>query len=126
MSFSKFLGIVVFAVFIVHGAAGASGAFWCGTSLVKEGATRADVAARCGEPDYVDSWEEERILRDFSVERPYDPRTPSRRGYREPLLVKEKVRIDVWTYNLGRTRFMRYLTFENGILVEINTGDKGY
>jgi len=108
--------------------AGPSLAFRCGTSLVSEGDMRAEVARKCGEPDYIDSWEEERILRDFRTDRYDDPRTGSRRFYREPFLVKEKVKIDVWTwtYNLGSTQFTRYLTFENGVLVEITTGDKGY
>jgi len=113
-------------VLMVLGGAGVSFAFRCGTNPVSEGDTKAEVVHDCGEPDYVDSWEEERIARDFRVERKYDPRTRSYQSYREPLLVKEKVKIDVWTYNLGSTRFTRYLTFENGILTEITTGEKGY
>ena len=31
-----------------------------------------------------------------------------------PLLVKEQVKIEEWTYNLGSTRFVRYLRVENG------------
>ncbi len=34
--------------------------------------------------------------------------------------------IEVWTYNLGRTQFIRYLTFRNGTLVDIKTGGYGY
>lgn len=106
--------------------AGTSFAFRCGTSLVNDGDTKVEVVHKCGEPDYVDSWEEERIYRDFHFTREYDRRTRSYRRYREPFLVKENVKIDVWTYNLGTTRFIRYLTFENGILTEITTGEKGY
>ena len=40
--------------------------------------------------------------------------------------MKEEVRIEEWTYNLGPTRFVRYLRFENGILDAIRNGDKGY
>jgi hypothetical protein len=124
--YRKIASIFFIVVLMGLGTAGAAFAFRCGTSLVSEGDTRAVVAHKCGEPDYIDSWEEERFSRDFRVERPYDPRSRSYRSYREPFLVKEKVQIDVWTYNLGSTRFTRYLTFENGILAEITTGEKGY
>jgi len=49
-----------------------------------------------------------------------------------PLLrIKEfKKKMKLWnkrrTFNFGPTRFIRYLTFENGILTEINTGKRGY
>lgn len=46
--------------------------------------------------------------------------------YREPLFVEEFVEIEEWTYNLGSTRFIRYLIFENGVLVDIITGDYGF
>jgi hypothetical protein len=39
---------------------------------------------------------------------------------------KEKVKIEEWTYNPGPTDFIRYLRFENGILTNISTGDKGF
>ena len=91
-----------------------------------EGDTRAEVIQKCGEPTFVDSWEEELIQRDFGAFRNYDPRTDRYEGYREPFLVKVQVKIELWTYNLGPTQFTRYLRFENGILKEITTGAKGY
>jgi len=101
-------------------------AFRCGTRLVSEGDSKYEVIHKCGEPDYVESWEEERIQRDFGLRREYDPENRRYTWNREPFLVKEKVRIEEWTYNLGSTQFMRYLRFENGILTKISTGDKGF
>ena len=46
--------------------------------------------------------------------------------YREPYLAVEDILIEEWTYNLGPTRFIRYLIFENGRLVDIKTGDYGF
>jgi hypothetical protein len=40
--------------------------------------------------------------------------------------VLETVEIEEWTYNLGPTSFMFYLTFENGRLTRIESGDYGY
>jgi hypothetical protein len=99
--------------------------FRCNGKLVSEGDYAYDVLARCGEPDHVQAWEEERVKRDF-----YRPLEPQKRSdnelYREPLLVKEHMLIEIWTYNLGRQRLTRYLRFENGRLVEITTGNYGY
>lgn len=120
---SSIFFLIVGAILI---SAGVSHPFRCGTRLVSDGDTKAQVIHKCGEPDVVDSWEEERIYRDFRFERENDPRTGDYRRNRSPFLVKENVKIDVWTYNLGVTRFIRYLTFENGVLTEIKTGDKGY
>jgi hypothetical protein len=40
--------------------------------------------------------------------------------------VLETVEIEEWTYNLGPTSFMVYLTFENGRLTRIESGEYGY
>ena len=40
--------------------------------------------------------------------------------------ILEEVQIEVWTYNLGSTQFIRYLTFKNGKLVDIRSGGYGY
>ncbi|MHB8109886.1 MAG: DUF2845 domain-containing protein [Syntrophorhabdaceae bacterium] len=37
----------------------------------------------------------------------------------------ETVEIEEWTYNLGPSRFMYYLTFENGFLSRIDIGGYG-
>jgi Protein of unknown function (DUF2845) len=31
-----------------------------------------------------------------------------------------------WTYNFGPTRFVYYLTFQEGKLIDITTGDYGH
>ena len=118
--------IVTVAILCVFGSVDAAAAFRCRTRLVSEGDTRAEVIHKCGEPTFVDSWEEELIQRDFGAVRNYALRTGRYEGYREPFLVKIQVKIELWTYNLGSTQFTRYLRFENGILQEITTGAKGY
>ena len=118
--------IVIVAILCVFGSVDAAAAFRCGNRLVSEGDTRAEVIQRCGEPTFVDSWEEELIQRDFGAVRNYALRTGRYEGYREPFLVKVQVKIELWTYNLGSTQFTRYLRFENGILQEIAAGAKGY
>jgi hypothetical protein len=38
----------------------------------------------------------------------------------------ETFEIEEWTYNFGPTSFMLYLTFENGRLIRIESGEYGY
>lgn len=124
-AYGKYL-IVIVATLCVSWSAGADSGFRCGTQLVSIGDTRDEVLQRCGEPISVESWEEERILRDFRTFRNYDPRTGRYEWYREPFLVKVQVNIELWTFNLGSTKFIRYLRFENGVIKEITSGGKGY
>ena len=120
--------IVIVAILCISGSASADAdsAFRCGTRLVSVGDTRDEVIQKCGEPTFVDSWEEERIQRDFGTVWEHDPRTSRYEWSREPFLVKEQVKFELWTYNLGSTQFRRYLKFKNGFLKEIYTGDRGY
>ncbi len=118
--------IFLLSILVILAQAETSFAFRCGTSLVNVGATKHEVIHKCGEPTYIESRVEERILKDFPPPYEYQPKTPYYRQYREPYLIKEYVTIDIWTYNLGPNRFIRYLTFENGILREITIGDRGY
>ncbi len=114
------------AVLCLSGSAGAETSFRCGTELISAGDTRNKVLQKCGEPTAIDSWEEERIQKDYRTIRDYDPRTSQYEWSREPFLIKITVKIELWTYNPGSTRFIRYLRFENGILKEITTGERGY
>jgi hypothetical protein len=103
-----------------------SQAFRCGGRLVFEGDSKAEVFYKCGEPDFVDLWEEERIL--GYVYRPLFREGSWRyvpRGH-PPHFTKEYVKIERWTYNFGPSSFIRYLRFENGTLKKIATGSYGY
>ncbi len=103
-----------------------SSTFRCGTQLVSIEDTRDEVLHMCGEPTSIEAWEEERIIRDHRTIRDYNPKTGRYEWLKEPFLVKVLVNMELWTYNLGSTKFIRYLRFENGIVTKITTGDKGY
>jgi hypothetical protein len=95
----------------------------CGTRLITVGDTKSKVLAQCGEPDYTEEWEEERILRDFS--RPFYDEYDDEWG-KEPFLVKVPVKFERWYYNFGATQLIHYLKFRNGKLIKITTGERGY
>jgi hypothetical protein len=103
----------------------------CGVRLITEGDFKARVLAECGEPDHVEVWEEERVYgfrHHPSYYGIYDDYEYGGSDYRygRPYRVKKLVIIEEWTYNHGRGRFMDHLRLENGIVVDIISGDYGY
>ncbi|HTU64683.1 MAG TPA: DUF2845 domain-containing protein [Steroidobacteraceae bacterium] len=88
----------------------------CGTKLVSEGDTRAEVTRKCGEPTEV---------------------VPLKSVFRRPMVwangqsyyVGEdfiEIRCEAWVYNLGPNKLMRRLKFEDGVLTEIESLGYGY
>lgn len=91
-------------------------AFRCGTRLVAEGDSRAEVVAKCGEPA------------DIATQRSVF-RRPVVWTYGRPYYIGENyIEVDVenWTYNLGPHKLMRRLRFEGGVLADIETLGYGY
>ena len=91
----------------------------CQSRLVSIGDTVSAVLDKCGEPDEVTRREENRksyISQIFDYEQD---------RYIAPKLIKGPILVELWTYDFGPTRFIRYLRFENGKLIKIETGEKG-
>lgn len=80
----------------------------CRKSIHSKGDTTAEVMLRCGPPADVHRWFEERAVGNLR----YEERT--------------LVPFERWIYNFGPNRLLRILTFENGRLVRIETGDHGF
>lgn len=90
-------------------------AFRCGTRLVHEGDTRAEVRAKCGEPD--------------DVERRSVWRRPVVWIHGRPWHLSQdlvEIPVEAWIYNLGPHKLMRRVHFEDGLVVEIETLGYGY
>jgi len=88
----------------------------CGNKLVVEGAPRAEVAAKCGEPD--------EVVTQRSVFRRPVIWTNGR-----PYFVGEdfvEIPVETWIYNLGPNKLMRSIRFEGGFVVDIDTLGYGY
>jgi hypothetical protein len=85
-----------------------------GLAGVREGDGKLDVLARCGEPTLVDAWEEARgtFVTDAQGRRSAGAATT--------------VRLETWTYDLGRNRLVRFVRFEDGKVAEVTTGSYGY
>jgi hypothetical protein len=76
----------------------------CDEQVAHLGDTRTDIAARCGEPSWKDSHDEAITEGERTV----------------------YVTVEEWTYDLGRHRFVRILTFRNGKLTQMRSGDYGH
>jgi hypothetical protein len=94
--------------------------FRCGSKTISIGDRQYDILNKCGEPSHIDTREEVRIKRYFwplGTEMGWNQWQP---------FAKELVTVEEWEYNLGPTRFIRYLQFESGRLISITEGDYGY
>lgn len=80
----------------------------CRKSIHSKGDTTAEVMLRCGPPADTHRWYEERAVGNLNYEK------------------RVLVSFERWIYNFGPSRFLRILTFEDGRLVEIDTGDHGF
>jgi len=88
----------------------------CGTKLVVEGVTRAEVAAKCGEPDEV-------VTQRSVFHRPVIW------THGRPYFIGEdfiEIPVETWIYNLGPNKLMRSIRFEGGFVVDIDTLGYGY
>ena len=84
----------------------------CDPSGVDEGDTKLELLATCGEPTLRDAWEELRGVASFSG------------GAAEAATVA--VTVEIWTYDLGPNRFIRWFQIESGRIVAEGTGGYGY
>lgn len=116
---SIFCSIVIFVILIrvgPHLAFGGAG-FRCGGRIIDVGDTSDYVLHQCGEPSNVEE-RTERFATNYRTLYPED-----QEGYN---YILNENQIEIWTYNLGPTQFIRYLTFRNGKLIDIKTGGYGY
>lgn len=106
----KFLITLVTIVIIVFSITGH--ALRCGSKVISEGDSSSKVKHYCGEPSDVVSY------------RDYNPVYPYYYGYDDDGGSYDVV--EEWTYNFGPQQFMHTLTFRNGKLKKIESGDYGY
>lgn len=95
----------------------------CGGKLVIEGMLQVEVVAHCGEPTAIRE-------RGFAV-RAFTPIELMRRPGVEavrfgPGDFYQHILVTEFIYNFGPSRLMRRLTFEGGVLKDIETLDYGY
>jgi hypothetical protein len=84
----------------------------CDPAALAVGKLKLELLARCGEPAVVDAWEEEL-------------RTADRQGGIATVR-SVTVAVELWTYDFGRSRFLRFVRLEDGKATAVETGSYGY
>jgi len=91
----------------------------CGTRLANVGDAPYQVKSLCGAPDDVQQRTEVRAVRRAVT-------LPCRAGYCQAFVEDSiQVTVEEWTYDFGPQRFVQFLTFENGRLVRVRSGNYG-
>jgi Protein of unknown function (DUF2845) len=104
----------VVAVMMLVVTIGSALALDCHGRLVVIGASPWEVKERCGEPTAIED-----VMKHIP-QRAYDPTN------RATVYILVPVQQSIWTYNFGSTRFLYFLTFQEGKLIDITTGDYGH
>jgi hypothetical protein len=86
----------------------------CGSDLVAVGDRKFDLLQRCGEPALTERRTRERAVQVWD---------PVRRVLRE---ARVTVEVEEWIYNFGPHRFYYVVRMEDGRIVAIETGGRGY
>ncbi len=94
-------------------------AFRCGRELVTVGDYKVAVYDKCGQPESIETH------REF-VSQSHNAKIRSRNftsgmGRQHT----QEIKVEIWIYNFGPSRFKRYLRFENGRLVYIEPLKRG-
>lgn len=95
----------------------------CGTKLVSDGDSTFRVRSTCGAPHAMDRVTEYRTVQSWVASPCVQVQGRVRCGFVVERTVP--VTLDVWTYDFGPHQFVRYLTFEQGRLVRLDTGGYG-
>jgi hypothetical protein len=98
---------------ILGAVSGSAQALDCRGRLIVIGASPWEVKERCGEPSDTED------VTKYLLQQAYD------QLQQRSVQILVPVQQTIWTYNFGSTRFMYYLTFQEGKLIDITTGDYG-
>jgi hypothetical protein len=104
----------MFSVMILGAMAGNALALDCHGMLVVIGQSPWEVRERCGEPTAIEG-----VVKHLP-QRAYEPTSHT------TVYILVPVQQSIWTYNFGSTRFLYYLTFQEGKLIDITTGAYGH
>ncbi len=123
IKYKRLLGISlflsVFGVLFFQNNVAADSYLRCQGRLVSIGDTKAEVLDKCDHPDKRDQWEEDH---NSTISQIYDYKTER---YIAPRRIKQPIRMERWTYDMGSNKLIRYLHFQNGVLIKIETGERG-
>ena len=107
----KKIATLTFTAALLWAGAVSADSFRCGTKLMTDGDSSDKVEALCGPPTSIQRRE---ILR------------PVYWNHGVGVHSSYEVSVELWTYNLGPSKLMVRLRFEDGLLVDVETLSHGY
>jgi hypothetical protein len=110
----RFSTILLSALLSLAAAQASAEGFRCGVHIVDEGKQMFEVEDACGAPIQVTRSNIQRPAVIWIHGRPYNDGT------------WVDVAVETWVYNFGSARLMQQLRFENGVLVDVESLDRGY
>lgn len=97
----------------------------CGETLITEGTTQAEVAARCGQPAQIDR---QALYSEGAVGLPGGSAPGNGPGLLLGIVRRSgsEVSVEIWIYNFGPSRLMERIRFEDGVVAKIESLGYGY
>jgi len=87
-----------------------AGSMRCGNKIIVTGDDSAEVLVKCGKP---------LVIENVAIEEKKDTKITEENSEK-----KIETKVEKWTYNLGKGTLLKILTFRNGILDSIESGDR--
>jgi hypothetical protein len=113
------LSLALAAAFVGGTATRADSGFRCGSRVVSTGDHMYEVRKRCGDPDFVG---QKTIKRKIKVKRREWVDGQVENVTDEQIV---DILVDEWTYDFGPRRFIRFVLFEDGRVLDVATGGYG-
>jgi hypothetical protein len=93
----------------------------CKQRIISIGDSMYEVRSLCGDPDFVQQRRVRRSARG-SIRNQCLPGARCNNGWEDSI----EMTIDEWTYDFGPNRFVQFLIFEDGKLVQVRNGEYGH
>ncbi len=101
----KYMTTLLLALMTTCSAIAGEGSMYCGNQWMNTGDSNTLIYDMCGKPSHVKVWTEKSYQR-FGMN-----------------LVETDTHFQRWTYSRKTDAFIEYLTFRNGVLVDMTDGD---
>jgi hypothetical protein len=124
MSLPRMCGSLTLTLALLFSRESRADSIRCGDQLASTGASLYEVKATCGTPDDAMHRIEQRTV----VQQLPGPCVKTQGGRSvcgSSVTAIVEVVVDEWTYDFGRERFITYLKFEDGRLIQIRDGGYG-
>jgi hypothetical protein len=123
MAQSRFLGLFILTAMLVSSRDSRADNLRCGDQLASNGASLYEVKAICGDPDAATQRVEARTI----YQRVAGPCVVAQGRTVCGSTVQQVVEVivDEWIYDFGNNRFIHFVRFENGRLLQVTLGGYG-